>query len=752
MTADPKHSHPSPDDFPITVRHSALAEVHGNGHAATPLAHAAPVSQDPIAMIKPYLHALRRRSVLAFGLALVAVTIVAPLVWYLVPVTYTAEHYLQVSSQVQRIIFDPTGPGGKGDFGLYRNTQEQLIRSPFVIYAALRDPAVAQLKTIRELEEKREDPIRWLQNNLRVVFPGGSQIMRISLSGKDPQEVTQLVLAVVNAYLREVVSVEQQQGRRRLNELERLFAEKETELRTARTELRAQAGETGTVDGESLPFKAQRTLEEYAALRQQQMRIQFELLRIRSELAAQEETLEQLAEADVSDTMLARYEEEDPALQEVANQVAYIQKMYEYEREAVVPGAAQHHLERRQRDLATLEERYEELQDQLREKLAFQRRASVEGYLTRLQSAIRTLEEHEKVVTAEVERVREDAERLGTSNIDVEMMRVNIENMERILGEIASEREKLRIEVDSDPRVTELMAAREPISPDPNRRVPLAVLAGAFAFGLPLLCVAWWDTRGRRINEAEEVSKGLGLTVLGSVPVIPNRVIAHSNSPSRRHQEWQSRLTEAVDGIMARLLRKATTQDTRTVLVTSSISGEGKTTLATQLAMSLARNGHRTVLVDFDLRRPTLHQVFGLGVEPGVSEILRSECELADAVKEAGNRLGFMPAGRWDRAAMASLTNGAAEHVLRELRSDYDFVVIDSSPILPVADTRFVSQHVDLVVLSVMRDHSSAPKMQAACEILAAFGAKQVETVVIGSGWNPYYYEDSLQYHPEAVA
>ncbi|MFW5693140.1 MAG: hypothetical protein ACOCWL_02895 [Thermoguttaceae bacterium] len=79
-------------------------------------------------------------------------------------------------------------------------------------------------------------------------------------------------------------------------------------------------------------------------------------------------------------------------------------------------------------------------------------------------------------------------------------------------------------------------------------------------------------------------------------------------------------------------------------------------------------------------------------------------------------------------------------------------MVIDSSPILPVADTRFVSQHVDLVVLSVMRDHSSAPKMQAACEILAAFGAKHVETVVIGSGWNPYYYEDSLQYHPEAVA
>ncbi len=754
MTADPKHSHPSPDDFPMTVRHAALAEAHGNGYAGPPGMVVAHGPQDPVAMIKPYLHALRRRSVLAFGLALMAVTIVGPLVWYLVPVTFTAEHYLRVSPQVRQIVFDASGPGRRTDFALYRNTQEQLIRSPFVMFAALRDPAIGRLRIIRELEAKREDPVMWLQRNIRVVFPGGSEIMRVSLTGDDPHEVTQLVLAVVNAYLREVVYDESQENRRRLNDLDRLFAQKQTEIREERTELRKRAEKLGAAESETLTFKAQRTLEEYAALRQQQMRVQFELLRAQGELAAQHGSLELLDGADVSDVVVAMYTRNDPESQQLAERIATFQKMIEYEQQAVVPGAAQHHLERRQRDLAALQERFMEHQSQMRQELAFQRRASVEDYLARLERTIRTLEEQEKKIGVEVDRVREEAERLGTSSIDIEMMRVNIANMERILGEIASEREKLRVEVDTEPRVTELMRAREPTMADANRRVPLAVLASVFAFGLPLLCVAWWDTRSHRINEAEEVSKGLGLTVLGSVPVIPQRVIARIHSPSRRNQEWQARLTEAVDGIMARLLRKANTHDTRTVLVTSSISGEGKTTLATQLAMSLARNGHRTVLVDFDLRRPTLNQVFGLGVEPGISELLRSEAELSEAVKEAGNRLAFLPAGRWDRAAMAALTNGAAEHVLRELRGEYDFVVIDSSPILPVADTRFVSQHVDLVVLSVMRDHSSAPKMQAACEILSAFGAKHVETVVIGSGWNRYYYEeDSLQYqHPEAVA
>ena len=732
----------------MTVGRSSLAEAHGNGYSGTSMVVTSSSSsgaQDPIALIKPYLHALRRRSLPAFGLALVAATIVAPLVWYLVPSTYTAEHYLRVAPQEQRIVFDAKGPGRGTDFGLYRNTQEQLIRSPFVILAALRDPAIGQLKTIRELEAKQQDPVDWLQKNLRVAFPGGSEIMRISLSGPDKEEVTQLVLAVVNAYLNEVVYVEQQANRQRLNELDRIFAEKETEIRTERAALKKLAERLGAAESETLTFKAERTLEEYAALRQQQMRVQFEQLRIEGELKAQEAILAKLDDDDVSDVVLAMYAKDDAESQEIADQLAYIQKLYAYEQEAIVPGAAQHHLDRRQRDLAALEQKYKEQQEELRKQLVWHRRAAVEEYITKLKTNILTLEEQDKTLEAQVGKVREEAERLGTSSIDIEMMRVNIENREQVLSVIGSQREELRIEVDSDARVTELIPARVPISPDPSRRIPLTVLASLCAFGLPLFCVAWWDTRSRHINGAEEVSKGLGLTVLGSVPVIPHRVIAHLNNPSKRHHEWRARLTEAVDGIMARLLRKANIQDTRTVLVSSAVSGEGKTTLTTQLAMSMARNGHRTVLVDLDMRHPSLHHVFGVDVEPGFSEIVRGECALKDAVKEVNNRLSFLSAGSWDRSVMASMTGGMAERILQELREEYDFVIIDSSPILPVADTRFISQHVDLVILSVLRDQSCAPKIEAACEMLAAFGAKRVETVVIGPGesrYEHYYYTE----------
>ena len=212
--------------------------------------------------------------------------------------------------------------------------------------------------------------------------------------------------------------------------------------------------------------------------------------------------------------------------------------------------------------------------------------------------------------------------------------------------------------------------------------------------------------------------------MIGWMPLIPARVIRRLGSPSRRNKTWHMRLTESVDGIAARVLRKAEMEQCRVIMVSSAAGGEGKTTLATQLAMSLARAGRRTVLVDFDLRRPAFDEVFGLPLEPGVCEVLRQQDAVSAFVHHAADNLAVVTAGRWDRTALASLSNGAAAAMFKQLREDYDFVVVDTSPILPVADARFVSQHVDSVVLSVFRDISEAPKIEAACEILAAFGVQ----------------------------
>ena len=223
------------------------------------------------------------------------------------------------------------------------------------------------------------------------------------------------------------------------------------------------------------------------------------------------------------------------------------------------------------------------------------------------------------------------------------------------------------------------------------------------------------------------------MPVLGSVPAIPAQVLRRLGAPTKRSRVWRLRLTESVDGIAARLLCKAEPGQARVMLVSSAMPGEGKTTLATQLAMSLARHLRRTLLIDFDLRRPVLDGVFGQPLEPGVCDALRGKSDVGGLVRPTSTEhLSLLTAGRWDRLALASLANGATAGLFQQLRRQFDFVIIDSSPILPVAEARFVSQHVDAVVLSVFRDVSEYPKIQAACEILEAFGARDIEAVVTG--------------------
>ena len=304
------------------------------------------------------------------------------------------------------------------------------------------------------------------------------------------------------------------------------------------------------------------------------------------------------------------------------------------------------------------------------------------------------------------------------------MLRENLKQLEAVYSELNNRREKTKVELKSAPRITLFEKAEDPLMPSNGMfRAMLTALAMLAAFCCPAAVVILWDAHTRRINTADDVSQGLRLPVIGSVPLIPSRVIRQLGSPSKRYQSWHVRLTESVDGITARVLHKAELGQCRVIMVSSATGGEGKTTLATQLAMSLARTERRIVLVDFDLRRPAFDELFGVPLEPGVCDVLRQQNTVSELVHPSGTEnLDVITAGRWDRHTLASLSNGCAAAMFQQLRDAYEFVVIDTSPLLPVADARFVSQHVDAVVLSVLRDISEAPKIQAACDILAAFG------------------------------
>jgi capsular exopolysaccharide synthesis family protein len=253
-------------------------------------------------------------------------------------------------------------------------------------------------------------------------------------------------------------------------------------------------------------------------------------------------------------------------------------------------------------------------------------------------------------------------------------------------------------------------------------------------FVMVLFDVAFVEFQSRKISVTEEVSHGLGLKVVGTVPAIPSRARKPSAANAAKDQLWEQQLHEAVDAIRTVLLHHARTEPLRVIMVTSAGSGEGKTTLATQLAASLARAWKRTLVIDGDLRHPRTHQIFDVAQEPGLAEVLRGEVDVADAIRATSfSRLWLLPAGRGDNHAIQALAQDSVETILEGLQQQYDFIIVDSPPLLPVADSLMLAQHMDGVLLAVLRDVSRAPAIHAAQQKLAPLEVHTLGAVVIGA-------------------
>jgi len=144
-------------------------------------------------------------------------------------------------------------------------------------------------------------------------------------------------------------------------------------------------------------------------------------------------------------------------------------------------------------------------------------------------------------------------------------------------------------------------------------------------------------------------------------------------------------------------------------------------------------------LLDADLRNPAIHRLFGVSRSPGLCELMRGENDLAEAIQPTpAPQLTFIPAGRCDSLALQALAQDGFQTVCAQLRTAYDFIVVDSAPVLPVADSLLVGHHVDAVVFSILHDVSRLPKVYAAHQRLEMLGIRMLGAVVSGTHVDSY--------------
>jgi capsular exopolysaccharide synthesis family protein len=742
-TPDPDGSNQLSQPNP-TVTVANLPEPEPRPHAHPhPLAHPGPgkAARPPALSASPDVgaltRALRRRWALALPLAVLASAALTTLAWvglpHLMPATHLVRTTLHVSSKRPALLPGTSGDG-RLDFSTYQRTQTALITSRLVLSAALADPRVAELSIVRGLA----NPVEWLEKKIKADYTIAPEILSISIAGENASELVVLVNAVRDAYLQEIVNREQNELNTRLDRLKQFYAAKEEVLRRKRATLRGLAQSVGSQDAQTLARAHQYLLERLSM-------VQKELIQVRSDLRkAQVEALaEQAKEKAASDQVIPEgaVEEQirkDQAFEQQRLEIARLEQEHEKARNlavrpdhpAVAKAGAALMIAKKVHD-----ERREKLRPlivaQLRERARYEAQANAAHRRERVSFLDRLQKELEK----EVKSLEGETGQIKKGTVEIESLREEVVQEEDAVKKIGAQVQALTFELQAPARVTLLESATS--SPKPDRREVLAGSVGVLTFTFVLLGVALWEFRTRRVNGAQEVVQGLGIRLVGAIPALPRRARGRLTKASgSRELRWRNLLTESIDMTRTMLVRAARKDSlqTQVVMVTSALAGEGKTSLSSHLAISLARAGFNTLLIDGDLRRPAAHRLFEAEVKPGFNEVLRGEVDVAATIRPTHVRgLSLIPAGEWSAHSTSALAQEGVAALLARLRRDYAFIVVDSSPVLPVVDPLLLGQHADGVLFSILHDVSRLPSVYAAYERVASLGIRILGAVISGT-------------------
>lgn len=240
----------------------------------------------------------------------------------------------------------------------------------------------------------------------------------------------------------------------------------------------------------------------------------------------------------------------------------------------------------------------------------------------------------------------------------------------------------------------------------------------------------------------------MGIVLLGTIPKASNREDKRGNLARITQFEPDSAQAQAHQRTQAAVRFLAMQHDISNVLVTSASEGEGKTTLASNLAIAMARSNVRTVLVDLDLRRPRIHRAYGLPQSPGITSIVVDDVdvvETATLVDDIDDHLAVVTAGKLPPHPASFITSVQFTETVKELSKLSDFTVFDAPPVLPVADTLSFGQTVGGVILVAYANRTAASDFTSAIENLTNSGARVLGAVLLGATKmsTDYSYRDS---------
>lgn len=654
---------------------------------------------------------------LAFAGLLALTAVVVAGVWLFMPLPkHTAAVVYHVSAQAPRVISAGDGVDAKS----YRDLQQATVKNRLVLNAALNE-----LKSSGDapLLWQQPDQMAWLDKNLQVDFRGGNEFMRVYLEGDNPDEMLAIVKAVAAAYQEALENREKRAVKQRQKDIDDSYKTILGEIDAKQKRIDRIALSLKASSGELLAALERDLGEDLRVARKDLADVLKELDWAKPDLPADGKPPAVTVPAALIDQAVAQ----EPAVLNAEQAVTRAKDGLAALQGRVAEGGPG--LNKARAEAKAAEEARDKIRAEVRAKVesAFKERAASEAAAAADQkrAAYAVLVRKRQQAEAKVKEALDQIEQHGQYRLELGKLQEDIGGKKKLVAALDDERNRIGVE---ERLTASRVIVHEPPFTQPGiegfRRLRTTLVAGIGLFVVGFAGLAWWEHRSRRVIHSGEVADSLGLPLLGTLPPWA------ADQPGG-HGE----LVEAIDSTRTVLLHGHTAdRPLRTLVVTSALPGEGKTSLSGHLAVSLARAGYRTLLVDGDVREPAAHKVFDLPPGPGLCEVLREEVDPTEATRDTKvPGLSVMPAGKWSFTVRQALVGDRWGSVRRQLERQFDFVVMDTAPLLLVTDSLLLARGADGVVLSVLKGVSRIGSVAHTRERLSSLGARVLGVVVNGA-------------------
>ena len=636
--------------------------------------------------------------------------------WNMIPVNYTISSFIEVKRQ------DPDAGLGERrtetseDIKAFKETQVQMVKSPIVLASALK--VVGQEPWIRN----QPDQIKWLQENLMVGFAGDSNVMRISMSDTDPAQMVNIVNGVHRAYLKEYSGEADGERLTQMSELERKRKAMSDDLESLMGRINTLRETLETGDPNVVSGKQSMLLTELGNLQAQFSNATQEARRFTTTYAAwalQKKTHSNPVRLNREAERLMR---DDPEVAQLERDVRELSAMVADEEQ------------RSKRPTAYLQaqkSRLQQMQQQLAQTKAALRPAIMEEIQAETMDTIdseaqlaafssQQAKKQADELVAQIDAIKSKLASLHKNNTNLEMLLERVEPLREMVNDLTSTIKTLELNLGFGKRIRSISEAEWNARPYVDLpKYMLTAFSGLGGFGVTLLGIALSQFYRRKVESAEQIEQGMGIHVLGVLPPA-SRAMQRQLTRKYGHPDALSAvLAESIDNVRIQIMHAESDNPPHVIMVTSAVEQEGKSIVASQLAASLARAGRTTLLIDGDVRRPSVHTMFELQEGPGLCSVLRAEAAPQDACQPSGSpNLWVLPGGKPCRKATESLATNAIYEIVDALRSKFEYIIIDSGPVLGQADSLHLGQHVDTTIVAVLRDVSNLQRVYEACDRL----------------------------------